>query len=209
MLFTLFLDSVWQLLCQNPRHFEFSSLYLIRLYDLQTIPASSEDVNQVCYISNSVNENSSQKSAKWFVSNNHTPSSKSHNCKQENIPVAIHLHPRSNHSRDTNSNLPKSLFNLDMVQLMFLHNPFYQEISQLKFLSNPSNTMKIIYDLFLLDLWRPLYLRWVLIENHRNYFNCFSPTEFIYFDFLLNKIDHCTDHKLFSTLEQDIIESYL
>lgn len=161
------------------------------------------------YPSNSVNENSSHKPAKWFVSHHHSPSSNSHNCNQENVPVAILLHPRINPPESPKSKIPKSLFNLDMVQLMFLHNPFYQEISKLNLLSNENNAMRIIYDLFLLDLWRPLYLRWVLIGNHRNYFNCFSPTEFIYFDLLLSKIDHCTDHKLFSTLEQDFIESYL
>lgn len=43
-LFNLFLDSVWQLLIQNDGYFEFTSLYLIRLFDLQTLPFKQEEV---------------------------------------------------------------------------------------------------------------------------------------------------------------------
>jgi hypothetical protein len=58
VLFVLFLDCVWQLLHENGDHFEFTSLYLIRMFDFQYLPSSLGSSNR---LSNNFGETSYRK----------------------------------------------------------------------------------------------------------------------------------------------------
>ncbi|XP_053213876.1 uncharacterized protein LOC128397213 [Panonychus citri] len=237
VLFTLFLDAVWQLICQNPYHFEFSSLYLIRLYDLQTIPSRKDEPSKL-----ETEEDNFQPTGDTN-SSTFTPTGNQYNplCSTSivsSIAVApSKFKPINTPPHHTGFNTPsnKSAYhsrnpsnasvgsiqaqqpiltaeNVELLsynQLMFIYNPLYFSTEKSFHLEgetvDPLRIMRITSDLFLLKLWRPLFLRWHPLENHRQYYNYFSVPEFVYFDFLLNKLDSKSDWKS----EDEVKESYL
>uniref|UniRef100_T1K4L3 Myotubularin phosphatase domain-containing protein n=1 Tax=Tetranychus urticae TaxID=32264 RepID=T1K4L3_TETUR len=219
VLFTLFLDAVWQLICQNPYHFEFSSLYLIRLYDLQTIPVRKDEpltlevdnfqptgkpvsnawstsiISSIAVApSKPVTQNSVHQTG------HNTPSTKSayHSRNPSNVSV---LSVQS-------QTIPEKIELLSINQLMFIYNPLYFASNPDKKIDTFLSNMRIDSDLFLLKLWRPLYLRWHPLDNHRQYYNYFPVPEFVYFDFLLNKFDCKPDFKD-ESIEEEVKQSYL
>ncbi|XP_074597269.1 myotubularin-related protein 11-like [Brevipalpus obovatus] len=239
ILFTLFLDCVWQLISQNPYHFEFSSLYLIRLYDLQTTPTSLEEIRTTKNISPSEYIQSSPSSGTSSVPRYLNHNRKSvvslhiHSLEQKNDEkklLSIRKHSEPIIQALPQPNIPRSLSKLNLNQVMFLYNPSYSPSqsllssqsssssssssskSQSKFMKNNHQhqidvSMRIVSDLFLLTLWRPLYLRWYPID--RTYYNYFPLTEFVYFDFLLNKSEQQAPMYKVETSDDGMIESYL
>ncbi|RWS03148.1 myotubularin-related protein 12-like protein [Dinothrombium tinctorium] len=161
VLFTLFLDCVWQLKTQNPLEFEFTSLYLIHTFDLLFIPQTAKRI-----------------------------SAESEETVQSESTVLA-----NNAKIDTRNKFPLSLKTLNVDQLLFIYNPFYSHES--------ARRLNVRCDILGLDLWRPLYLRWHPLTNYIDYYNQFTPSEFIYFNSLLLSLLKYNVKKIVSNEDKD------
>ena len=190
MTFTLFLDIVWQLMIQNEYAFEFTTVYLIRLYDLQTIPWNKETQEFSTVKDQFVPKPTISPANNTDIDANSV----------SDLVTALEKGSKMSASYESNR-ADDTLSNLNMNQLMFLYNSYYREMA-----------IEFSCDLLRLQLWRPLYLRWLTISDFEQYYNKFPHLELIQYQYLLKKLrsklcrsdtTDCQDN------EEIVSESYL
>lgn len=167
LLFTLFLDCVYQMLNQNPTSFEFTSLYLIRCFDLSFKPCSA-------FLKLTRGEQAPPAS---LFRTPPKPFARAHLHKSSPIHFSkLTTSPNHNlslyHNHHHSSSLSPILKNLTFTQTLFYFNPFYRQ-QQAK-LSVQSGILSA-------QFWRPLYLRWSKPFRSLDYYNQFSTREYLYF----------------------------
>lgn len=163
ILFTLFLDCVYQMICQNSIHFEFTTLYLIRCFDLSFFPYPAF-----------VKMNSS------FKKPNEQNSTFKRIPMRQSSPVLFSKFSSTNslnlshNYSSTGDQISPILKNLTFTQRLFYFNPFYAKRQVSIKLSLSSSILTV-------QFWRPLYLRWSQPSLSIDYYNQLFLSEYLYF----------------------------
>ena len=177
ILFTLFLDCVYQMLYQNSTEFEFTSLYLIRCFDLSFLPyAAFVKLNSKSEQQLEINKQQAIK---------HSPIKQSASVQfskltSTNLTSTPNFNLSFYHNSHSSNSLSPILKNLTLSQTLFYFNPFYDRKQSLSNLKTSSSILAA-------QIWRPLYLRWSEPFRNLNYYNQFLLSEYIYFKELVEK----------------------
>lgn len=176
ILFTLLLDCVYQMIHQNSTEFEFTSLYLIRCFDLSFLPYSA--FVKLNGMHSSFKSEPIKKSQQHLLLNKQ--SSPVQFSKLSSANNSFNLN-NSFHHHFNSSNLSPILTNLTFTQTLFYFNPFYNKNSK------PTNSrLTISSSILAAQFWRPLYLRWSEPFRNLNYYNQFHLPEYLYFKELIS-----------------------
>lgn len=176
ILFTLFLDCIYQIYLQNVTEFEFTSEYLKYLFESQYPYISSPTATPTISKNNNVNYYSQR--ANGVTSKVKTPSytndeegdmldSEPASYKPASISmVDLNLSPKNNNGGGSNniSNKNNSTTGVDQLASGYtvsMFNPFYKP-------DKDSPTVGVIDHIAIIKLWSSLYLRWLPVTN----FNC-------------------------------------
>lgn len=184
ILFTLFLDCVYQMLYQNPTNFEFTSLYLIRCFDLSFKPLCSFiKPNGTEQLSTPLKQYPTIKRS--FI--RQSPISKHSLSPVQFSKITLtanynnSFNSKYNYSNHSFSPLSPVIQNLTFTQTLFYFNPFYNKKQ------NDNSKLKISSGILFVQFWRSLYLRWFKPFRNLNYYNQFLKSEYIYFKELVEK----------------------
>lgn len=186
ILFTMFLDCVYQMLHQNPTSFEFTSLYLIRCFDLSFKPYSA-------FLKLTRTADTPAEPSRAPPSLFRTPIKPSASLRQratfhhKSSPIHFskltspnnHLSLYHNH-HSPNAALSPILKNLSFAQTMFYYSPFYEK-------AQPDLKLDVCAGILSVQFWRPLYLRWSKPFRSLDYYNQFSTKEYLYFRALVEQ----------------------
>ena len=172
LLFTMFLDCVYQMLHQNPTSFEFTSLYLIRCFDLSFKPCSA-----VLKLTKSEQpETAFRTPIKTRHHGTFHKSSPIHFSKLTSPNSSLSLY----HNYHPSSSLSPILKNLTFTQTLFYFNPFVDK-------QQPNFKLPVDSGVLSVQFWRPLYLRWSKPFRCLDYYNQFGLREYLYFKELVEQ----------------------
>jgi len=180
LIIVLLVDCVHQLIARNFREFEFTSLYLIRLFDLNYIPSpfsanqslmnqngsrSYEDLTNIHRVStnDSVNRRSSF----------HPSLAR----KMRTVPDLNEVANKINYDE-----LPMTLSELTSEQLMYLFNPLHIRRESD---SSIVHQLCVPYRLMQMQLFEGLYLRWHRFKSQTTYYNKYPHEQSYYFNRLI------------------------
>lgn len=168
VVFGLLIDCMYQLLSHNIRQFEFTSLYLIRLFDLNYLPSPFATTN--------LTENGSR-SYEDLTAIHKSPDTRSR-------PKSYHVKTSTTSKSYVNHELPLTLANLDLSQLTMLCNPVHElmhsDANVISKLSVPTTAIQIRF-------FEGLYLRWLRLKPVTSYYHKFPAEQSYYFNYVLNR----------------------
>ncbi|KAI1283819.1 Myotubularin-related protein 12 [Halotydeus destructor] len=194
VIFTLFLDCVYQILSfkSNWTTFEFTSLYLIRLFDHHYLPSTFAESNGQLYgaISKSYEDltkvgrgrfdedDSNRRRSFMPKTNSFAVRTISPNHRRHASDVVRRVDP--NPSALESAQFPMSISGLNCEQLMLLMNAFYRK--------RKHSTVECPQRLMQLTFFDALYLRWHRVQEKLHYYVKFPTNQYYYFDSVIRDI---------------------
>lgn len=183
LLFTLFLDCIYQIYLQNTKEFEFTSEYLRYLFEAQYMSAPQKTQTHVDDSSNNNNTNNNQNATSSRTNGVMGRSKTDTYIEEEDIigsePASYKLSSISmvDLNSSLNSKANGSGMNVDQLESGYnlsMFSPFYEP-------AKDSPTIEVYDHVANIRLWSSLYLRWQPNVN----FGCIEET--IYFQLALSK----------------------